>query len=60
MLKMASESFIHALLLFLGLYLKFSRWVAPDLTDRRGALSLRHRNRGAATVLVCEQEPYPV
>ena len=27
MLKMASESFIHALLLFLGLFLKISRWV---------------------------------
>ena len=26
-LKMASESFIHALLLFLGLFLKISRWV---------------------------------
>ena len=24
---MASESFIHALLLFLGLFLKISRWV---------------------------------
>ena len=27
MLKMASESFIHALLLFSGLFLKISRWV---------------------------------
>ena len=27
MLKMASETFIHALLLFLGLFLKISRWV---------------------------------
>ena len=27
MLKMASESFIHALLLFLGLFLKISRWL---------------------------------
>ena len=26
-LKMASESFIHALLLFLGLFFKISRWV---------------------------------
>ena len=25
--KMASESFIHALLLFLGLLLKISRWL---------------------------------
>ena len=28
MLKMASKSFIHALLLFLGLFLKISRWVS--------------------------------
>ena len=27
MLKMASESCVHALLLFLGLFLKISRWV---------------------------------
>ena len=27
MLKMASESFIRALLLFFGLFLKISRWV---------------------------------
>ena len=27
MLKMASESYIHVLLLFLGLFLKISRWV---------------------------------
>ena len=31
MLKMASESFIHALLLFLGLFLKISRWVPLQL-----------------------------
>ena len=37
---MASESFIHALLLFLGLYLKFSRWV--PLTLEIGAAQLRH------------------
>ena len=35
MLKMASESFIHALLLFLGLFLKISRWV--PLSVVRGA-----------------------
>ena len=28
--------------------------------DRRGAASLRHRNRAATTVLMCEQKPYPV
>ena len=39
MLKMASESFIHALLLFLGLYLKFSRWV--PLTLQIGAAHFR-------------------
>ena len=27
MLKMGSESFVHGLLLFLGLFLKISRWV---------------------------------
>ena len=27
MLKIVSENFIHALLLFLGLFLKISRWV---------------------------------
>ena len=29
MLKIVSENFIHALLLFLGLFLKISRWVPP-------------------------------
>ena len=28
--------------------------------NRRAAASLRHRNRATATVLVCEQKPYPV
>ena len=32
MLKIVSENFIHALLLFLGLFLKISRWVPlPNL-----------------------------
>ena len=35
MLKIALESFIHALLLFLGLFLKISRWV--PLSVVRGA-----------------------
>ena len=30
MLKIVSENFIHALLLFLGLFLKISRWVPPN------------------------------
>ena len=30
MLKMASESFIYALLLFLGLFLKISRWMPQN------------------------------
>ena len=30
------------------------------LRDRRGAVSLRHRNRAEITVLVCEQKTYPV
>ena len=33
MLKMASETFIHALLLFLGLFLKISRCVPLTATD---------------------------
>ena len=28
--------------------------------NRRAAALLRHRNRAATTVLVCEQKPYPV
>ena len=28
--------------------------------DRRSAPSLRHRNRAAITVLMCEHKPYPV
>ena len=31
LLKIVSENFIHALLLFLGLFLKISRWVPLDL-----------------------------
>ena len=31
MLKMASEIFNHALLLFLGLFLKISRWVPLNI-----------------------------
>ena len=30
---MASESFIHALLLFLGLFFKNSRWVSLDVSS---------------------------
>ena len=32
MLKIVSENFIHALLLFLGLFLKIARWVPPNDT----------------------------
>ena len=32
MLKIVSENFIHALLLFLGLFLKISRWVPLTLS----------------------------
>ena len=31
MLKIVSENFIHALLLFLGLFLKISRWVPLNM-----------------------------
>ena len=34
MLKTASECFIHALLLFLGLFLKISRWVPLNLCEQ--------------------------
>ena len=36
------------------------RYVTLHFRDRRGAASLRHRSLTATTVLVCEQEPYPV
>ena len=37
MLEIVSENFIHALLLFLGLFLKISRWVPLDkLTGQKG------------------------
>ena len=31
----------------------------PNRLDRRGAASLRYRNRAEITVLMCEQKPYP-
>ena len=34
------------------------RYVTHHFRDRRGAALLRHRNRAATTVLVCEQKPY--
>ena len=37
MLKMASESFIHALLLFLSLFLKMSRWVPLSIAQSASA-----------------------
>ena len=33
MLKIVSENFIHAFLLFLGLFLKISRWVPLHWTN---------------------------
>ena len=44
MLKMASETFIHALLLFLGLFLKISRWVPLSISESLIFL-LSHRSR---------------
>ena len=35
MLKIVSENFIHALLLFLGLFLKISRWVPLEQVNVR-------------------------
>ena len=40
MLKIVSENFIHALLLFLGLFLKISRWV-PLFIKRKETLKFR-------------------
>ena len=37
----------------------YPHYVTLLFRDRRGAASLRHRNR-ATTVLVCEQKPQPV
>ena len=34
------------------------RYVAFHFRDRRGAASLRHKNRAATTVLVCDLTPY--
>ena len=39
---------------------KAIRYVTLHFQDRRGAASLRHRNRAATTVFVCEQKPFPV
>ena len=36
------------------------RYVTPHFRDRRGAASLRYWNRAPITVLMCEQNPYPV
>ena len=38
MLKIVSENFIHALLLFLGLFLKISRWVPLFLPQLKEVL----------------------
>ena len=46
MLKMASGSFIHALLLFLGLFLKISRWVPLKL------LCLHSSNNRPKTLII--------
>ena len=36
------------------------RVTVGEFRDRRGATSLRYRNRAEITVLMCEQKPYPV
>ena len=36
------------------------RYVKIHFQDRRGAASLRYRNRAKITVLMCEQKPYSV
>ena len=58
--------FVHTMLdSYFWLAIRYIVWtsiqyVTLHLRDRRGAASLRHRNRGATTVFVCEQKPYPV
>ena len=32
-------------------------YVTPHVRDRRGAASLRYRNRAATTIVMCEQNP---
>jgi len=34
--------------------------VTLHFRDQRGTASIRHRNRAATTVLMCEQKPHPV
>ena len=48
MLKIDSENFIHALLMFLGLFLKISRWVPLKPERRRpfGTGLVRHCSQG--------------
>ena len=36
------------------------RYVTLHFRDRRGAALLRHRNRAATTVFMCEQKPNPI
>ena len=36
------------------------RYMTLHFRDRRGAASLRYRNRAKITVVMCEQKPYPV
>ena len=49
MLKIVSENFIHALLLFLGLFLKISRWV-PLSVDK--IPRCEHSNETSLAVLL--------
>ena len=37
-----------------------SKYVTLHFRDRRGAASLRYRNRAEITVLMCKHKPYPV
>ena len=57
MLKMASESFIHALLLFLGLFLKNSRWVLLDVSSE--ALT-KEKVKTLLPFLICTQAGDPL
>ena len=57
MLKMVSESFIHALLFFLGLFLKNSSWVPLDVSSETLA---KEKVKTLLPFLLCPQAEDPL
>ena len=55
MLKIVSENFIHALLLFLGLFLKISRWVPLHLVMKHCVSCLIYYFNNKSPCLICFQ-----